>query len=133
MKGKDRYQRLEEWIADAHVFLDLHGWEITISREAADIDAHADIEVADQRRSADLRISRDFFTQSPERQRLILTHELGHLVSSRTDRVFENLEEPLGKVAWAVLEPNYLDATERMVEHWARLIAPYLPLPNFGK
>lgn len=133
MKAKDRYQRLEEWIADALIFLELQGWEITINREAADIDAHADIEVSDQRRSADLRISRDFFTQSPEKQRLIIVHELGHVISSRMDCVVENLEEPLGKVAWAVLEPNYIDATERMVEHWARLIAPYLPLPNLGK
>jgi hypothetical protein len=133
MKGKDRYQRLEEWVADALVLLELQGWEVLISREAADIDAHADIEVSDQRRSADLRISRDFFTQSPERQRLTLTHELAHIVTARTDRVFENMEEPLGKIAWAVLEPNYLDATERMTEHFARLIAPYLPLPNFGK
>ena len=45
----------------------------------------------------------------------------------------ENLEEPLGKIAYAILEPNFIDATERMVEHFARLIARELPLPNFGR
>jgi hypothetical protein len=128
----DPYRLVEEWVSDALVRLELQGWEITVSREAADITAHADIEVHDQRRTADLRIARDFFTQSPERQRLILAHELSHVISSRLDRVFENLEEPLGKIGYALLEPNYLDATERMVEHFARLIARELPTPNFG-
>jgi hypothetical protein len=64
MKGKDRYRRVEEWISDALVFLELQGWEVTVNREAADIDAHADIEVADQRRTADLRIARDFNASS---------------------------------------------------------------------
>jgi hypothetical protein len=129
----DPYRLVEAWIADALVTLELQGWEITVSREAADITAHADIEVHDQRRTADLRIARDFFTQSPERQRLILAHELAHVISSRLDRVIENLEEPLGKIGYALLEPNFIDATERMVEHLARLIARELPIPNFER
>lgn len=129
----DPYRLVEVWIADALITLELQGWEITVSREAADITAHADIEVHDQRRTADLRIARDFFAQSPERQRLILAHELSHVISSRLDRVIENLEEPLGKIGYALLEPNFIDATERMVEHFARLIARELPLPNFGR
>jgi len=126
------YEKLEAWIAAALPILELTEWEITVSREAADIDAHADIEVHDQRRTADLRIARDFFAQTPERQRLILAHELAHVVTARTDRVFENLEDPLGKIGYALLEPNYLDATERMVEHFARLIAQLLPVPDLG-
>ena len=129
----DPYALIEAYIADALVTLELQGWEITVSREAADITAHADIEVHDQRRTADLRIARDFFAQSPERQRLILAHELSHIISARLDRVIENLEEPLGKIGYAILEPNFIDATERMVEHFARLIARELPIPNFGR
>jgi hypothetical protein len=129
----DPYALIESYLAEALVLLELQDWEITVSREAADITAHADIEVHDQRRTADLRIARDFFTQSPERQRLILAHELSHVITSRLDRVMENLEEPLGKIAYAILEPNFIDATERMVEHFARLIARELPLPNFGR
>lgn len=129
----DPYALIEAYIADALITLELQDWEITVSREAADITAHADIEVHDQRRTADLRIARDFFAQSPERQRLILAHELSHVISSRLDRVIENLEEPLGKIGYALLEPNFIDATERMVEHFARLIARELPIPNFGR
>jgi hypothetical protein len=129
----DPYALIESYLADALVTLELQDWEITVSREAADITSHADIEVHDQRRTADLRIARDFFTQSPERQRLILAHELAHIISARLDRVIENLEEPLGKIGYALLEPNFIDATERMVEHFARLIARELPIPNFGR
>lgn len=129
----DPYALIEAYLADAIVTLELQDWEITVSREAADITSHADIEVHDQRRTADLRIARDFFAQSPERQRLILAHELAHIISARLDRVIENLEEPLGKIGYALLEPNFIDATERMVEHFARLIARELPIPNFGR
>ena len=129
----DPYALIESYLADALVTLELQDWEITVSREAADITSHADIEVHDQRRTADLRIARDFFTQSSERQRLILAHELAHIISARLDRVIENLEEPLGKIGYALLEPNFIDATERMVEHFARLIARELPIPNFGR
>ena len=129
----DPYALIESYLADALVALELQDWEITVSREAADITSHADIEVHDQRRTADLRIARDFFTQSPERQRLILAHELAHIISARLDRIIENLEEPLGKIGYALLEPNFIDATERMVEHFARLIARELPIPNFGR
>ena len=129
----DPYALIESYLADALVTLELQDWEITVSREAADITSHADIEVHDQRRTADLRIARDFFAQSPERQRLILAHELAHIISARLDRIIENLEEPLGKIGYALLEPNFIDATERMVEHFARLIARELPIPNFGR
>ena len=129
----DPYALIESYLADALILLELQDWEITVSREAADITSHADIEVHDQRRTADLRIARDFFAQSPERQRLILAHELSHIISARLDRIIENLEEPLGKIGYALLEPNFIDATERMVEHFARLIARELPLPNFGR
>lgn len=131
--NSDPYALIEAYIADALVTLELQDWEITVSREAADITSHADIEVHDQRRTADLRIARDFFAQSPERQRLILAHELSHIISARLDRVIENLEEPLGKIGYALLEPNFIDATERMVEHFARLIARELPIPDFGR
>jgi len=131
--NSDPYALIEAYISDALVTLELQDWEVSISREAADITAHADIEVHDQRRTADLRIARDFFAQSPERQRLILAHELSHIISARLDRVIENLEEPLGKIGYALLEPNFIDATERMVEHFARLIARELPIPNFGR
>jgi hypothetical protein len=56
-----------------------------------------------------------------------------HLITCRTDRVVENLEDALGKIAWAVYGPQYEDATERMTEHLAAVIAPSLSIPEFPK
>jgi len=56
-----------------------------------------------------------------------------HLVMARYSRIAENLEESLGKLAWAVIEPQLEDGEERAVEHLARVVAPYLSLPAFPK
>ena len=106
---------------------------MTIVEAASDVDAWADIDPHAQAPTADLRVSHDFWTQTPEKQRLILTHELLHLVLARYARVAETMEESLGKLAWAVLEPQLEDAEERATEHLARIIAPYLALPAFPK
>ena len=133
MKKPDRWTLLEEWLADAQANLGVTDWKVNVVKDASDVDAWADIDPHSQNLTADLRVAHDFWRQEPEKQRLILTHELLHLVTCRTDRVVENLEEALGKVAWAVYEPQYLDATERMTEHLATIIAPYLTLPEFPK
>lgn len=133
MKKPDRWTQLEEWLADAQANLGVTDWKVNVVKDASDVDAWADIDPHSQNLTADLRVAHDFWRQEPEKQRLILTHELLHLVTCRTDRVVENLEEALGKVAWAVYEPQYLDATERMTEHLANVIAPYLTMPEFPK
>lgn len=133
MARSDRHKAVELWIADAMDYLGLQAWEVTVLREAADVSAHADIDPAPQRYTAELRLAHDFFAQSPERQRIILTHELIHLIVARVDQVTENLEESLGKIGYGVFEPNYVDASERAVEHLAKILAPLLALPEFGK
>jgi hypothetical protein len=133
MAKPDRWKALDAYVADAAILLNLSDWEISISRDPSEPDAHADIDPHSQRTTAELRVESGFFALSPERQRLIVAHELGHLIHARVDRVVENLEETLGTVGWAILEPNYVDAAERTVEHWARIVAPYLPLPELPR
>ena len=132
-KVQDKFVALRGWVAEAQVQLGVESWEITIAEAASDVDAWADIDAQSQQPTADLRVSHDFWTQTPEKQRLILTHELLHLVLARYARVTETLEDSLGKLAWAVLEPQLEDAEERATEHLARIVAPYLSLPNFPK
>lgn len=129
----DKFKAVEEWVTAAALVFGISHWEITISREFADPDADADIEVSPQRSYAEMRLQKDFFSYDPEKQRVTLCHELGHIVNAGTDRVVENLEDTLGKIGWATFEPNYLDATERATDHWARIVAPLLPLPQFPK
>ena len=133
MAKQDKFAQLKDWIELSQSVLGLEQWEISIVEAASDVDAWADIEAHAQQPTADLRVSFDFWKQAPEKQRLILTHELMHLVVSRYARITENLEEALGALAWAVIEPQLEDAEERAVEHMARIVAPYLALPNFAK
>ena len=133
MAKQDKFAALRAWVAEAQTVMGLDHWEITIVEAASDVDAWADIEAHGQQPTADLRVSFDFWKQTPEKQRLILTHELLHLVMARYARISENLEESLGKLAWAVIEPQLEDGEERTIEHLARIIAPYLSLPAFPK
>lgn len=131
MPRADRWALVERWVAEAQDALGIAHWKIRVIQDAADVEAWADIEPHTQAQTADLRLAHDFFRQDAERQRLVLTHELLHLITCRTDRTVETLEEALGKIAWAAYEPQYTDATERMTEHLATIIAPFLPLPKF--
>lgn len=133
MAKQDKFAALRTWVAEAQSVMGLDQWEVTIVEAASDVDAWADIEPHAQQPTADLRVAFDFWKQEPEKQRLILTHELLHLVLARYARISENLEESLGKLAWAVIEPQLEDGEERTIEHLARIIAPYLSLPAFPK
>ena len=133
MAKPDKWTLLEDWLIESQSSLGVADWKLNIVKDASDVDAWADIDPHAQNHTADLRVAHDFWRQEPEKQRLILTHELLHLVTCRTDRVVENLEEALGKVAWAVYEPQYVDATERMTEHLANITAPLLSLPEFPR
>ena len=133
MAKQDKFAVLRKWVAESQTLMGLDHWEVTIVEAAADVDAWADIEPHPQQPTADLRVAFDFWKQEPEKQRLILTHELLHLVLARYARISENLEESLGKLAWAVIEPQLEDGEERTIEHLARIIAPYLSLPAFPK
>ena len=133
MAKQDKFAALRAWVAEAQTVMGLDHWEVTIVEAASDVDAWSDIEAHAQQPTADLRVAFDFWKQEPEKQRLILTHELLHLVMARYARISENLEESLGKLAWAVIEPQLEDGEERTIEHLARIVAPYLSLPAFPK
>jgi hypothetical protein len=127
----DKWQALREWLDDALVALNLTSWTVNIAPDASDVDAWADIDPHAQNHTAELRVAHDFWRQPAEKQRQILTHELVHLITCRHDQVIESLAESLGKIAWAVFEPQHDDAAERTVESLALIIAPTLDLPAF--
>lgn len=132
MSKQDKWDALKDWVVTAQRHLNIEQWDITIGQAAAESDAWADIMPHIQAESAELRLSHDFWHQTLDKQRAILTHELLHLITCRTDQVFESLEEPMGKVLFAVLEPQYDNASERAVDHIALLIAPILPMPTWS-
>ena len=129
----DKYDALEGYVAELQVALNVTYWKITVVRDAADVEAWADINPHSQAETADLRVSHDFWKQSPDHQREVLIHEMLHIVTARLDQTVEAMEEAFGKIAWAIFEPQYVNATERVVDHIAKLLAPNLPLPEFPK
>ena len=124
-----KWEALEAYVADLQRALNVKHWDVTVVRDASDVEAWADIDPHSQALTATLRVSHDFWEQKPERQREVLLHECLHLVTCRHDQVIENLEEALGKIAWATFEKQHDDAGERVVDHLARVIAQWIPLP----
>jgi len=130
---RDRWDDLEAYVADLQAALNVAHWKVNIAREASDVDSWADINPHEQNLTAELRVSHDFWKQTPEQQREVLCHEILHLVTARLDQTVEALEDAMGKVLWAVFELQYENATERAVDHLARVLAPTIPLPDFPK
>lgn len=130
---RDRWDDLEAYVLDLQTALNVVNWKVTIARDASDVEAWADINPHEQHATAELRISHDFWRQTPEMQRDVLVHEVLHLVTARLDQTVEALEDAMGKILWAVFDPQYENATERVVDHLAKVIAPSIPLPDFPK
>lgn len=130
---RDKWDDLEAYVTEVQAALNVANWKVSVARDASDVEAWADINPHEQNQTAELRISHDFWRQTPEMQREVLIHEVLHLVTARLDQTVEALEEAMGKVLWAVFEPQYENATERTVDHLAKVIAPSIPLPDFPK
>ncbi len=130
----DKWAVLAAYLAELQSALLLSHWRVTVAQDASDVDAWADISVTNQAAfTAELRISHDFWRQEPDRQREVLIHEMLHLNAHQHDAVVDNLEKALGEIAWAVLSPQYEDATERAVDHMAKVLSQYIPLPELPK
>jgi hypothetical protein len=122
------FKAVEEWLDLALPVLHLHGWVINVSRVPCEADAWAEIDVHSSEKDATLSLSTSFWSQSPTRQRDILAHELVHVLASPVDRLSDSLEDALGRLAFAVYEPNYTQAMEVLTWRVASVIAPLLPL-----
>jgi hypothetical protein len=120
------------WVADALPRLGLGQWEITVAEEAAAEDAWADVEPHAYDPRATMRIGSGLEAQTPERQRLILTHELVHLFLQPLDRYTASMESTHGSVWYGAWYPGYDDHLEQATERIAKSIAPHLPLPRIG-
>lgn len=129
----DRFKAVAEWVTKAQGVMTLGQWVVTVSPDNAAEDAWADIEPHHQALTATLRLGREFFTLSPERQRLVLAHELTHLGLCRVDHMVDTLEDTNGAVWWSAWNPNFENELERAVEWVAVMVAQLLPMPRFSK
>lgn len=79
---------------------------------------------------ATIVLSRKFFSQSPELQRLTITHELFHVICYPLQHHDDLVRAAVTNKMFEVLHTSLVGAEEHIVENLARLFANNLPLPT---
>jgi hypothetical protein len=116
--GRERWAPYVRALAD---LLHLKDWEILISPQApAGDDAIASIQPIYGRKSALLRLSEGFLTDSGPEQRHTLVHELVHCHLAHLQRLLESEQHDTAGARLAI---------EYCVDGLADAVAPLLPLP----
>lgn len=130
VQGLSRRDRLLAYVRICADRLGLKDWDITLGRgEPANPDSTYATICAYQTQNAELFVSKLFWRQSPEGQRLTIAHELGHLPLWRCDEVVRVAAGVMDASAGKFLRRSFEPAGEFACEHFARLLAPLLPLP----
>ena len=124
----DAYQA---YLRDLANRLRLTDWVVELHRNTAEAGAWASVNVMGTQDTATVRLAwPEFFGESPEEQREHLVHELVHCVLHRQCDVVEQLAEMWSEnAACQFARKAFLREEEIAVEHLARVIAPFLPLP----
>lgn len=123
--------RVRDYLAKNKDDLNLRQWTIKVSDDLPPDDSWADVEVSQNLWTATVRISNDFFKESPEHQREILAHEMTHVHYASLERLIETLEKILGDQAYKILEGLWDIESERAADSIAVPLGRSLPLPNF--
>ena len=122
---------VEQYCNEVLPLMRLTQWKIKISQDIPADDSWADVEVSANLWEATIRISGDFFKESPESQRRILAHELLHVHHAAMERAINSLEGILGSQAFELLDKLWDTETERAADALSFVVADVLPLPNF--
>ena len=110
--------------------LGLRDWRFHFDDQACDDDSAASISCLYGRKSATVRLAREWETHSPEWQRQTLVHEALHCHAKGVQNAADATIAPLGSVAYAVFSSVHEQAIEYMVDAIAEAIAPLMPLPE---
>ena len=106
-------------------------WTLKVSNDIPADDSWADIEVSENLWEATVRLSNDFFKETPDSQRRILAHELMHVHNAALERLMATLSGVLGSQAYEVLDKVWDTEGERVAEALSFVVAGVLPLPEF--
>ena len=109
----------------------LKQWTLKVSNDIPADDSWADVEVSENLWEASVRLSADFFKETPESQRRILAHELMHVHNASLERLINTLSGVLGSQAYELLEKVWDTEGERVAEALSFVVAEVLPLPDF--
>lgn len=127
-----RRAALERYLAELAALVGLGDWTITVASEPEVDEDDADVYVTispDYAQRATVRAHPRFWTEPPERQRLLATHELCHLPAERFSEALAIAGAVVGKQTMRALDKAFSEAEEHLVWWMAHRLAPSLPLP----
>jgi hypothetical protein len=110
--------------------LGLRDWHITLSRAHSAHDVFAAVRVDRQKDEATVHLNDTWHGFTPEQQRQTLVHELLHCHTTRLHRVVTRLGYLIDGPAMEYVKQAHDEEEEIVVQRLARVIAPYLPLPE---
>lgn len=121
---------LEAYIKDVAARMNLRDWTIYLSRQIDDAGHYrAQITLYRERDEAEVQLAEPWFGRSPEEQRYTVVHELVHVVTTRLVRVVSRYVEQVGGELVNYLGKEHDEEEEIVVDRFARIIAPSMPLP----
>lgn len=121
---------MRRYVANLLPLFRLQGWDVVIDNTLPDSDrVVAQCRYTQTLWKAHLRFSDRHFTDSPEEQRATVAHELMHIVDANRLTAESQAIEGLSATAQEWARERNEHEMERMIEHTALIIAPFLPLP----
>lgn len=119
--------RLRPWFGACVAFLHLDHWRITLEEDMASDTARADIRRWRGQLDAEIRLGDEWFDAPEIEQRQSLCHELLHAHMRPLWEAWIDLDDVLGKPAYALFSRHMGLAEEQVVEALAKVLAPLLP------
>lgn len=123
--------KAKAYIASALPLLNLRQWTVNLSESLPPDDSYADIEVSTNLWQATIRLSEDFWKETPESQRRIIAHELIHIHYAGVERLLDVLEQSLGTMVYDVIANIWDVESERGADSLSTPLGELLPLPDF--
>jgi hypothetical protein len=126
-----RLEKAQRYVDAVKEILNLPQWDIKVKDYPAAEDAYADIEAHDVLWHAKLRLSEDFWKESPSEQRKIIAHEMLHLHYAGVERLVNSTEGTLGNAAYDLFSKVWEIEIERAADALSGPVGGLLPMPNF--
>lgn len=111
----------------------LRDWTVRVDMDPCDEDNAGECRVIYGRKYGIVRVSHDWAEKPPEELRNTIIHELLHMHCEPMMWAVNNVQVPLGSVAFGILDGSFRDALEVAVDSIATAWAETLPLPITGE
>lgn len=108
--------------------LELESWQINFDPTLPINGCEAMVHIRENQHAA-IQVSKAFWGWAPDYQRLVIAHELAHLVLKRLDDLYEPLAKAVDPRVFSAFMLIFEAGIEESTERFARMIAPRLPLP----